>query len=122
MDREQASTGEIEPVSDDPPDAPDTEDLLDFTVSPIEPEVMRYYELDRNAEGVVVTSVDPFSEAYDKGLREGILILEVNRTPVQSLAEFRQAISTLKPGELVNFYVQGPAVSRFVTLRFGAAN
>ena len=70
----------------------------------------------------MITSVDAFSEAYDKGLREGLLILEVNRKRVKSIAEFRAAIEDLEAGDLVNFYVQGTTVSRFVTLRFGDAN
>jgi Do/DeqQ family serine protease len=119
VDREDASASDLQPARETRGDATDTEDLLGFTVSPVEPDIMRYYELERDAEGVVVTSSDPFSEAYEKGLREGALILEVNRKRVRSLAEFREEIRTLKQGDLVNFYVQTGDILRFVTLRFG---
>jgi serine protease Do len=122
VDRETASNGIVEPARGEEGDPPETEDLLGFTVAPAEPEVMRYYGLGRDAEGVVVTEVDPLSEAYEKGLREGILILEVNRKPVGTLAEFRSEIRALEEGDLVNFYIQSPTVSRFVTLRIGDAD
>ncbi len=122
VDREQASAEEVVPARDEEhPEALDTEDVLGFTVSSIEPQNMRYYELDRNTEGVVVTSSDPFSDAYDKGLREGTVILEVNRKRVRSLNEFRREVRSLDPGDLVNFYVQTGEIKRFVTLRFGEA-
>jgi S1-C subfamily serine protease len=70
---------------------------------------------------VVVTSSDPFSDAYDKGLREGSVILEVNRKRVRSLNEFRRELRSLDPGDLVNFYVQTGEFKTFVTLRFGEA-
>ncbi len=122
VDREHASTGEVVPALDEEqPEALDTEDVLGFTVSSIEPQNMHLYELDRDAEGVVVTSSDPFSEAYDKGLREGTVILEVNRKRVRSLTEFRREVRSLDQGDLVNFYVQFGEAKRFVTLRFGEA-
>ncbi len=69
----------------------------------------------------MVTSSDPLSEAYDKGLREGAVILEVNRKRVRSLTEFRREVRSLDQGDLVNFYVQTGENKRFVTLRFGEA-
>ena len=44
------------------------------------------------AEGVVITKVDPDSVAAEKGLREGLVILEVGKQPVNSVADFRSAI------------------------------
>jgi len=122
VDREEANAGKVVPARDlERRDDPDSEDLLGFTVSSLDPEVMRYYELDRESEGVVVTSADPLSKAYDKGLREGAVILEVNRKRVRSLAEFRSEVRSLQQGDLVNFYVQTGEIKRFVTLRFGEA-
>ena len=94
-------------------EALDTEDVLGFTVSSIEPQYMRSYELDRDAEGVVVTSSDPFSEAYDKGLRKGAVILEVNRKRVRSLTEFRREVRSLEQGTTPCCWrPAGPAATR----------
>lgn len=42
--------------------------------------------------GVVVTAIDPASQAAANGLQRGDVILEVNRKPVRNTAEFEQAL------------------------------
>ena len=75
-------------------------------------------------EGLVIPNADEGEILVDYLLltSQGLLILEVNRERIKSIADFREKVEDLEPGELVNFYVQGPAVSRFLTLRFGDAN
>ena len=60
--------------------------------------------LSPNTKGVVVTKVDPSSEAAEAGLRRGDVIQEVNRQPVRNTAEFERAMhgSNGKPLLLVN--------------------
>ncbi|MGE0470141.1 MAG: Do family serine endopeptidase [Nitrospira sp.] len=53
----------------------------------------------RQPTGVVITKVDPNSLAQAEGLREGDLIIEVNRTEVSSLAEFTSSISQSRRGD-----------------------
>jgi len=57
-----------------------------------------------NTKGVVVTKVDPSSDAAEAGLRQGDVIQEVNRQPVRNTAEFERAMhsSNGKPLLLVN--------------------
>jgi serine protease Do len=45
-----------------------------------------------NTKGVVVTNVDPSSEAAEAGLRRGDVIREVNRQPVKNTADFERAV------------------------------
>ncbi len=47
------------------------------------------------SEGVIVASVRPDSPAADAGVREGDVVLEVNRTPVKTVDELKQAIATV---------------------------
>lgn len=49
--------------------------------------------------GVVVTDVRPGSVAQRAGLRQGDLIMEINRQPVRSLAEYAEVIGSVKAGE-----------------------
>jgi len=54
-------------------------------------------------KGVLVTEVEPASFAEDLGFVRGDVITEVNRQEVTSVAEYRAAISKLKPGNQVVF-------------------
>jgi len=38
----------------------------------------------RNVQGAVVTQIDPSSAAADAGLKEGDVIMEINKHPVRS--------------------------------------
>ena len=60
--------------------------------------------LSPNTKGVVVTNVDPSSEAAEAGLRRGDVIQEVNRQPIKNTSDFERAIrsSKNKPLLLVN--------------------
>jgi len=52
--------------------------------------------LSPNTKGVVVTKVDPSSEAAEAGLRRGDVIQEVNRQPVKNTADFERAVRSSK--------------------------
>ena len=70
------------------PDAPvkkvktKTVSLLGITVAEVSPELRRKYRLSKNAQGVVVLSVSPKSDAASKGLRAGDLLVELDRKSV----------------------------------------
>src|ERR1700688_340814 len=59
-----------------------------------------------NMKGALVTAVDPASFAEDIGFARGDVISEVNHAAVNSVAEYRRAVSVLKPGQDVLFKVQ----------------
>ena len=58
-----------------------------------------------NMKGALVTAVDPASFAEDTGFARGDVITEVNHAAVNSVAEYRRAVSGLKPGQNVLFKV-----------------
>jgi serine protease Do len=62
-----------------------------FTVRPLDADLAERLGLDEQ-QGVVVASVEPGSAAARAGLEAGMLIEQVNRTPVSSIAEFKQAL------------------------------
>jgi serine protease Do len=67
-------------------------DQLGFTVQELTEELA--YELGyEGQEGVVVTAVEPGSEAAQAGLRRGTLIREVNRQEIRNTEDFRRALS-----------------------------
>jgi len=55
----------------------------------------------QNKGGVAVTDVDSGSFADDLGVRDGDILVAINREPVNSVDDVRKAAATLKPGEAV---------------------
>ena len=65
---------------------------LGVAVEPLTPDAAAKMELPRDARGLVVTSVDPEGPAADSGLLRGDVISEVNRKPVATREELRDAL------------------------------
>jgi len=72
--------------------------------------------VEKSARGLVITQVNPDSRAADADLREGDVIVEVNRKAVQSVEELRAAVraSAQRP---VLLLVERDGQTRFVTVR-----
>lgn len=60
---------------------------LGLNVNPITPELARQLSLGSNAEGLVITSIDPNGPAADAGLQQGDVILSANQQKMRSSAE-----------------------------------
>jgi Do/DeqQ family serine protease len=63
-----------------------------LTLQPLTAESAARYGLEADDQGLLVTRVDPSSQAATAGIRQGDLIQEVNRQPVRTFAEFNSAI------------------------------
>ncbi len=63
------------------------------------------FSLPRTVNGVVVTDVAAASPLYERGVRPGNVILEVNGQAVSTTQEFEQAVSALKSGAFLRLYV-----------------
>ncbi|MDH4369508.1 MAG: Do family serine endopeptidase [Nitrospira sp.] len=71
----------------------------------------------RQSKGVVITKVEPNSLAQAEGLREGDLVIEVNRTEVSSLMEFTSTISQSRRGDAVLLRVLRETRAFYVVLK-----
>jgi serine protease Do len=58
--------------------------------------------------GVIVSSVEPMSPAFDADIRRGHLLLEVNRQPVRSVEDFRALTDRVRPGDILTMYLYRP--------------
>jgi serine protease Do len=98
------------------PERVKTEAALGLTVQKLSRELARQFDLKETA-GVVVTDVAEGSAAQDKGLQHGDVITEINRVPITSVEQFKEALvnADTKRGVLV-FFKRG-GVSRFEVLR-----
>jgi serine protease Do len=70
-------------------------------------------QLPPTVRGVVVTEVDPASDAYEAGLRRGDVIQSVNRRPVTSIREFDAAVGR---GQTVLLLVNRGGATRFIAI------
>ena len=85
---------------------------LGLTVREVTPEIAKKLSM-KSAEGVVVTTVKPGSPADEAGLRQGDVILEVNRTSVGTLADYGKALKQADKGRGTLFLVKRGEVTRF---------
>jgi serine protease Do len=91
---------------------------LGITVSPITPELARRLDAEPGA-GLVVVEVDPDGPALRAGIREGDVILEVNRERVKGPAEMSKVLARLKDGDMALLRVKRGGASVFVAVPFG---
>ena len=72
--------------------APSDKALAGVSVESLDAQTARQLGLPPSTKGVVVTDVDPGSQAAASGLKEGDVIQEVNRQPVTNAQDFKHAL------------------------------
>ncbi len=93
-DAEAATPGS----GDTTPPAPVEKSVLGMDLAEMTDTLRDNLGLDANAEGLVVTDIDPASEAYAKGLRAGDVIAEAGQEPVTDIATFERRLEAARDG------------------------
>jgi serine protease Do len=65
--------------------------------------------------GVVVASVKPYSEAFERNIREKLVILEADNKPVRSPKDLKNIFEGKKPGDSVLLRMKSPSGASFFT-------
>ena len=68
------------------------------------------------AEGLVVSNVEEGGPAARVGIRSGDLIVEVNREPARTLADFTRIVGQMRAGTNLLLLVRREGTSRFVVV------
>jgi serine protease Do len=89
--REEAEAAVPASADAEEPAAPEELEMLGLTLSEITPELTTQFGLTETA-GLVITSVEPLSDAEDKGLLAGDVITEAGQQAVTSVADFTARI------------------------------
>jgi serine protease Do len=89
-----------------------------LTVQSLTPQIAESLGLDR-VEGVVITAVEPGSAGDEAGLRRGDVIVEVDRKPIRSMADYRKALAETKKSKGILFLVRRGDSTLFLALRPG---
>ncbi|MGD8570581.1 MAG: DegQ family serine endoprotease [Gammaproteobacteria bacterium] len=93
----------------------ETSSELGITVQTLTPDLAKQFNT-KPGEGVVVTDIDQGSIAAMAGIRSGDVILQVDRKPVNSAAEFNRAISKAGEDKRVLLLVSSGDGQRYVVL------
>ena len=76
--------------------APATTKAMGLSLAPLTPELGRSANLPPAARGVIITTVDPNSDAAEQGLQRGDLIVSVNNQPVTSPGQVVASVDAAK--------------------------
>ncbi len=118
--------GEDEPISErrdrtapdggrQPTAAPARLEAFGLTMETVTPQLAR--QLGGDVEGVAITEVDHASDAFrEAGLQPGMVITEVNRQPIASVADIEAAVEDVDAGESFLIRVRAGANSFLTAL------
>ncbi len=86
-------------------------------VRDITPEALQERARNQSPQGVVVEGVAPGSGAEEAGLRQGDIIVEVNRKPLRNVRDYEKVISKMKKDQTVLLLVDRGGRTFFMTVR-----
>jgi serine protease Do len=92
-----------QPIRDSDDDAP-----LGLTVRDLDAAAFNRLELPRATRGVLITRVEPLSPSFDADVQRGTVLLQINRKPVESVADYRRLARAAHPGDVVALYIYSP--------------
>ncbi len=91
---------------------------LGLSIQPLTSALAKKLEVPDKA-GLVVAGVKDGSPADEAGIQPGDVIVQVNRKPVRTVLELRQALAAQKPGEPTLFQIHRKDASLFVAVQTG---
>ena len=95
----------------------ESSDPLGIEVEDLTRDVRRALDLPPDLEGVVISSVDQSGPyARRTSIWRGAVITSVDRTPIRDMEDYREAVKSLEPGDVVGLDVYNPGTSSEVPL------
>ena len=91
LGRREDAEAEALPASIETP-APAISEMLGLTLSEVTDELKQQFQLGDTVTGLVITAVDPLSDASEKGIIAGDMITEAGQQPVATVADFTARI------------------------------
>ena len=85
---------------------------LGLVVRDLDAAAARRMEIPVSVQGVIVVRVDPAGAAFVPSMHRGFVIMEINRQPVRSTADFQRLLAAARTGDALAFYGYDPAVGQ----------
>jgi len=111
-----AGGGSAGPEKADEP-APDVSEKLGIKAGAITAEVRQRLGLSSAVKGVVVLEIQESSPVAREDVKVDDIIMEVNRKPVATVKEFKDALKTVKPDQSVLFLAQREGKTFYVAFK-----
>ena len=61
---------------------------------------------------MVISRVDPTGAGFQALLRRGFVIMEINKRPIASVADYQRVVAAARPGDILALYVYDPTLSQ----------
>ena len=119
--RQGGAEEDATPMSPEAPVAPGT--ALGLSLQSLTPQIGRAVGLPEGSRGVIVTAVDPSSDAAEKGIRRGDLILSVNRQAVTTPQAVLGAVAAARSAGRTSVLLlvkRGRAPETYIGIEVGA--
>jgi serine protease Do len=81
---------------------------LGLNVRELDRQTLDRLDLPRQTRGVLITRVEPLSASFDGGIERGTVLLEINRTRVESVADYRRIARAARPGDILTLWIYSP--------------
>jgi serine protease Do len=93
-------------------------DRLGIEVEDLTREIRRALDLPRGMEGVVIVSADEYGPYARRSLGNlrGTVITSINRAPISDVADYREAVEAVEPGDVVGIDIFNPESGQRVPL------
>jgi serine protease Do len=100
---------------------PATASAMGLGLTAVTPDARKTYNLDESISGVVITKVDPSSDAADKGLQPGDVVMKVGSKVVHTPQDVKDGVSEAQKGgrKSVLLLVASQGASRYVPIDIG---
>ena len=92
-----ANSGSEDPAQEEEAESP-TSSHAGLVLGPLDDEARERLGVDAAIEGLVLLEVDPKSEAYAKGLREGDVFMQANRVDLRSVEDMDRVVAEAREG------------------------
>ena len=113
----EVKLGELTPDKQNIAEGTNQFDKIGVEVSNITKDLAQKYNIPDGMKGVVITSVNPRGIAAANGLKEGDVVVKLNRSVIESVEQFSSVMKDVDAGDTVLFYIQRGNANLFIAFQ-----